>query len=51
MSPHITENNDGNILELEVSGKLVASDFKSLESTFQRLVKQYGKIRVLFRIR
>jgi len=51
MSPHITENNDGNILELVVSGKLVASDFKSLESTFQRLVKQYGKIRVLFRMR
>ena len=51
MSPHIIENNTGNILELEVSGNLVASDFQGLESTFQKLVKQYGKIRVLFRMR
>jgi len=48
MSPHIIENNTGNILELEVSGKFVASDFRGLESTFQKLVKQYGKIRILF---
>jgi len=51
MSPHIIENNTGNILELEVSGKFVASDFRGLESTFQKLVKQYGKIRILFRMR
>ena len=44
------ENNKGNILQLEVSGKFVASDFQSLESTFQKLVKKYGKIRVLFRM-
>jgi SpoIIAA-like len=44
------ENSSGNILELEISGKFVASDFQSLESTFQRLVKQYRKIRVLFRM-
>jgi SpoIIAA-like len=50
MSLHIMENNSGNILHLEVSGKFAASDFQSLESTFQRLVKQYGKIRVLFRM-
>ena len=48
MSPHIIENNTGNILELEVSGNLVASDFQGLESTFQKLVKQYGKIWILF---
>jgi hypothetical protein len=51
MSLHIIENNGGNILEMEASGKLVASDFQSLESMFQRLVKQNGKIRVLFRMR
>ena len=51
MSPHIIENNTGNILELEVSGKFVASDFQGLESTFQRLVKQYRKVRILFRMR
>ena len=50
MSLRIIENKNGNILELEVTGKFVASDFQSLESTFQRLVKQYGKIRVLFRM-
>jgi len=51
MSPHIRENNRGNILELDASGKVVANDFQSLESTFQRLVKRYGKIRVLFIMR
>jgi hypothetical protein len=51
MSLHIIENNGGNILEVEASGKLVATDFQSLESTFQRLVKQNGKIRVLFSMR
>jgi hypothetical protein len=51
MSLHIIENTGGSILELEASGKLAASDFQSLESTFQRLVKQYGKIRVLFIMR
>lgn len=51
MPLHIIENNDGNILEVEASGKLVATDFRSLEGTFQRLVKQNGKIRVLFRMR
>lgn len=51
MSLHIIENPGGSILELEASGKLAASDFQSLESTFQRLVKQYGKIRVLFIMR
>ena len=50
MSLQIIENNSGNILELDVSGKFVASDFQSLEATFQKLVKQYGKIRVLFRM-
>jgi SpoIIAA-like len=51
MSLHFIENSGGNILEMEASGKLVASDLQSLESMFQRLVKQNGKIRVLFRMR
>jgi hypothetical protein len=51
MSLQIIENSSGNILELEVTGKFAASDFQGLESAFQRLVKQYGKIRVLFRMR
>ena len=50
MSLQIMENNSGNILQLDVSGKFVATDFQTLESTFQRLVKQYGKIRVLLRM-
>ena len=51
MSLHIIGNNSASILELEASGKLVAGDFQSLESTVQRLVKRYGKIRVLFMMR
>jgi len=51
MSLRIIENDDFNIIEIEISGKLVASDFQSLESIFRRLVKQNGRIRILFRMR
>jgi hypothetical protein len=50
MSLKLIEDDRSHILELEVTGKFVTSDFQSLESTFQRFVKQYGKIRVLFRM-
>ena len=43
-------NHGQNVLELEASGKLVPSDFEKLESTFQELVQQNGKLRVLFRM-
>jgi len=51
MSLRIIENDDSNIIEIEISGKLVASDFQSLESIFRRIVKQTGRIRILFRMR
>ncbi len=51
MPLHTIENISGNILEIEVSGKFVASDFQGLESTFQRLMNQHGKIRILFKMR
>jgi hypothetical protein len=51
MPLHTIENSGAKVLELEVNGKFVASDFQNLESKFQRLVKQHGKIRVLFIMR
>ena len=51
MSLEIIENNDGRILEVDVSGKLVANDFQGLESIFRRFVQHHGKIRVLFIMR
>jgi len=50
MSLNIIEHDDGKILEMEMSGKLVDSDFRLLEPTFSRLVKKHGKIRVLLRM-
>ena len=44
---HLIEKKDGKILELEVNGKLVDSDFQTLDPAFSKLVKQHGKIRVL----
>lgn len=49
MSLHL-KTQDGKILELTVSGQFVDNDFKKLESTFQRLAKQQGKIRVLLQM-
>ena len=51
MSLQILDNNGSNVLELEATGKLIASDFERLESAFQKLLKQHGKIRVFFRMR
>ena len=36
------------LLEVQVSGKLVHEDYKHFVPEFERLVKQNGKIRVLF---
>src|ERR1039458_6928521 len=48
MAIHLTEKNDGRVLEVQVSGKLVHEDYKRFVPEFERLVKQHGKIRVLF---
>jgi len=43
-----TEHDGGKLLEVTVTGKLVHGDYERFVSTFERLAKQHGKIRVLF---
>ena len=46
----VVERNHGKILELTATGKFVDGDLQRLEPTFDRLVKQHGKIRVLLQL-
>jgi demethylmenaquinone methyltransferase/2-methoxy-6-polyprenyl-1,4-benzoquinol methylase len=48
MAIRLTEKNGGKILEARVSGKLTHGDYKRFVPEFGRLVKQHGKINVLF---
>jgi stage II sporulation SpoAA-like protein len=48
MATTITEKNGGKVLEVAVHGKLTHSDYTRFIPEFERLVKQHGKIRVLF---
>jgi hypothetical protein len=48
MATRLTEKNGGKVLEVAVSGKLTHGDYELFIPAFERLVKQHGKIRVLF---
>jgi ubiquinone/menaquinone biosynthesis C-methylase UbiE len=48
MAIRLTEKKGGKILEACVSGKLTHGDYKHFVPEFGRLVKQHGKINVLF---
>lgn len=48
MAIKLMETNDGKVLEVQVSGKLAHEDYQHFVPEFERLVKQHGKIRVLF---
>lgn len=48
MAVTLNERSDGKILEVRVSGKLTHDDYQHLVPRFERLVRQHGKIRVLF---
>jgi hypothetical protein len=48
MAIQLTERNSGKILEVQVRGKLVHEDYQHFVPEFERLVKEHGKIRVLF---
>jgi hypothetical protein len=48
MAAQLTESDSGNILEVMVSGKLTHDDYQHFVPAFERLVKQHGRIRVLF---
>ena len=48
MPIRLNEENCGKILVLQVSGKLVREDYEHFVPEFERLVRQHGKLRVLF---
>ena len=48
MATRLIEKNGGKVLEVAVSGKLTRGDYEQFIPAFERLVKQRGKIRVLF---
>ena len=48
MAIKLTEKSDGKVLEVQVSDKLVHKDYRHFVPEFERLVKENGKIRVLF---
>ena len=48
MGIHLTGKNDGEVLEVQVSGKPVHEDHEHFVPEFEPLLKDHGKIRVLF---
>ena len=48
MGIHLTGKNDGEVLEVQVSGKPVHEDHEHFVPEFERLLKDHGKTRVLF---
>jgi hypothetical protein len=48
MAIQLVEENGGKILAVHVSGKLSKADYEHFAPEFERLVKQHGKVSVLF---
>ena len=48
MPIQLSEENSGKILVVHVSGKLAKADYEHFVPEFERLVRQHGKLRVLF---
>ncbi|MEO6800703.1 MAG: STAS/SEC14 domain-containing protein [Rhodanobacter sp.] len=48
MSIRLEEEGNGKVLAIHVSGKLTRADYKLLTPEFERLIRQHGKIRMLF---
>jgi len=48
MPINLNEENGGKLLVVHVSGKLTAADYERFVPEFERLVRQHGKLRVLF---
>jgi hypothetical protein len=48
MSIHLIEENGGKIVVIHVTGKLAKADYERFAPEFERLVREHGKLRVLF---
>jgi len=47
MAVKLNETNGGNVLEVQMSGKLAHSDYEHFVPEFERLVKEHGKLQIL----
>jgi hypothetical protein len=48
MPIQLKEENEGRLLAVHVSGKLEKADYEHFVPEFERLVRQHGKLRILF---
>ena len=48
MSIQLKEENDGKVLVVQVTGKLVETDYEQFVPEFKRLAVKHGKLRLLF---
>ena len=48
MTIRFVEENNGKLLAVHVSGKLVKTDYEQFVPAFERLLQQHGKLRLLF---
>lgn len=48
MTIRLNQENNGKLLTIQVSGKLIKDDYAEFVPEFERLVRQHGKLRVLF---
>ena len=48
MSIQLNEENNGTLLVIHVSGKLTKADYEQFVPAFEQLVRQHGKLRLLF---
>jgi hypothetical protein len=47
MTIQLNEENNGKLLTIHVTGKLIKDDYAEFVPAFERLVRQHGKLRVL----
>jgi len=48
MAIQLNEENNGKLLTVRVTGKLIKDDYAEFVPAFERLLQQHGKLRVLF---
>ncbi len=51
MAVELSQLNDGKILEIKIGGKLVKGDYEHFMPELDRLIGQFGKIRLLVEMR
>ena len=51
MAVKLNETEDGKVAEIQVSGKLTHEDYEQFVPEFERLIRENGKIRILFEMR